>query len=137
MILKKASMRTLSMLGIKWRKLSRVSSSSSIVNGMLCAPSFLILFIFWVEAVGDPFVCSFLPFECFAGSETCFFCFLFSSFSRCSFLCCLLTAILVCLCQLFLVQKFFSRHATQFAYNWVFFVMLQLCLAEFNLVFLS
>ncbi len=30
----------------------------------------------------------FLPFECFAGSETCFFCFLSWSFSLCSFLCC-------------------------------------------------
>jgi hypothetical protein len=30
----------------------------------------------------------FVPFECFAGSETCFFSFLFSSFSLCSFLCC-------------------------------------------------
>jgi hypothetical protein len=31
----------------------------------------------------------FLPFAaCFAGSETCFFSFLFMSFSRCSFLCC-------------------------------------------------
>jgi hypothetical protein len=30
----------------------------------------------------------FLPLACFAGSETCFFSFRFSSFSRCSFLCC-------------------------------------------------
>jgi len=30
----------------------------------------------------------FVPFECFAGSETCLFCFLFSSFSRSNFLCC-------------------------------------------------
>src|SRR4030066_321878 len=30
----------------------------------------------------------FLPCECFAGSEICFFCFLFRSFSRCNFLCC-------------------------------------------------
>ena len=30
----------------------------------------------------------FLPFECFAGSETCLFCFLCWSFSLCSFLCC-------------------------------------------------
>jgi len=30
----------------------------------------------------------FLSFECFAGSETCFFSFLFWSFSLCSFLCC-------------------------------------------------
>jgi len=29
----------------------------------------------------------FLPFACFVGSETCFFSFLFISFSRCSFLC--------------------------------------------------
>ena len=30
----------------------------------------------------------FVPFECFAGSETCFFSFLFWSFSLCNFLCC-------------------------------------------------
>ena len=46
---------------------------------------------FFLSVVGVKFYPKhnyFVPFECFAGSETCFFSFLFSSFSLCSFLCC-------------------------------------------------
>ena len=59
-----------------WLSINRRPSWSSSVVG-LCV---------WVKFY--PKHTYFVPFECFAGSETCFFCFLFSSFSRCNFLCC-------------------------------------------------
>jgi len=59
-----------------WLSINRRPSWSSSVVG-LCV---------WVKFY--PKHNYFVPFECFAGSETCFFCFLFSSFSRSNFLCC-------------------------------------------------